>query len=67
MNENKVVIDINSLNKLINDTIEALDEAIKKNRSVDNIIQVAVVVKELQQSINENGFKLAEIKRKGML
>lgn len=67
MNENKVVIDINSLNKLINNTIDALDDIMKSNSSAENIIRAAMVVKELQQSINENGFKLADLKRKGLV
>lgn len=63
MNEQKVVIDINSLNKLINNTIDALDEIVRSDHeTVENIIKAACVVKELQQSINENGLKLASMK-----
>ena len=67
MNENRVSLDTNKANQLVNDTLDALSMVLKStsaNRDADTIIKLAMVVKELEAVILKNGIDVANLKEK---
>ena len=63
MEQNKVVVDISSMNELINNTIKALNSIMKLpvNGNYNIIIQAATVAKELQEVIQKNGVEMLKM------
>jgi hypothetical protein len=69
MNENRVSLDTNKANQLVNDTLDALSMVLKSSnasRDAETIIKIAVVVKELEAVILKNGIDVANLKDKAI-
>ena len=64
MNENRVSLDTNKANQLVNDTLDALSKVLETTNDAETIIKVAVVVKELEAVILKNGIDVANLKEK---
>ena len=64
MNENRVSLDTNKANQLVNDTLDALSSVLKTTNEAETIIKIAVVVKELEAVILKNGIDVANLKEK---
>ena len=64
MNENRVSLDTNKANQLVNDTLEALSRVLETTNDAETIIKIAVVVKELEAVILKNGIDVANLKEK---
>lgn len=64
MNENRVSLDTNKANQLVNDTLEALSRVLETTNDAETIIKVASVVKELEAVILKNGIDVANLKEK---
>lgn len=64
MGENRVSLDTNKANQLVNDTLEALSKVLETTSDADTIIKVAMVVKELEAVILKNGIDVANLKEK---
>ena len=64
MNENRVSLDTNKANQLVNDTLEALSKVLETTNDADTIIKIASVVKELESVILKNGIDVANLKEK---
>ena len=64
MNENRVSLDTNKANQLVNDTLEALSKVLETTNDAETIIKVASVVKELEAVILKNGIDVANLKEK---
>ena len=64
MNENRVSLDTNKANQLVNDTLDALSKVLETTSDAETIIKVASVVKELEAVILKNGIDVANLKEK---
>jgi hypothetical protein len=63
MNENRVSLDTNKANQLVNDTLDALSMVLKSTNDSETIIKVAMVVKELEAVILKNGIDIATLNK----
>ena len=66
MNENRVSLDTNKANQLVNDTLEALSKVLETTSDAETIIKIAMVVKELESVILKNGIDVANLKEKAI-
>ena len=66
MNENRVSLDTNKANQLVNDTLEALSKVLETTNDAETIIKIAMVVKELEAVILKNGIDVANLKEKAI-
>ena len=66
MNENRVSLDTNKANQLVNDTLDALSKVLETTSDSETIIKVAMVVKELEAVILKNGIDVANLKDKAI-
>jgi rRNA-processing protein FCF1 len=63
MNENRVSLDTNKANQLVNDTLDALSKVLETTSDSETIIKVAMVVKELEAVILKNGIDIATLNK----
>ena len=63
MNENRVSLDTNKANQLVNDTLDALSRVLNTSSDAETIIKIAVVVKELEAVILKNGIDIATLNK----
>ena len=63
MNENRVSLDTNKANQLVNDTLEALSKVLETTSDAETIIKIAMVVKELEAVILKNGIDIATLNK----
>jgi hypothetical protein len=63
MNENRVSLDTNKANQLVNDTLDALSKVLKTTSDSETIIKIAMVVKELEAVILKNGIDIATLNK----
>ena len=66
MNENRVSLDTNKANQLVNDTLDALSKVLKTTSDSETIIKIAMVVKDLESVILKNGIDVANLKEKAI-
>lgn len=64
MGENRVSLDTNKANQLVNDTLDALSKVLETTNDTETIIKIASVVKELEAVILKNGIDVANLKEK---
>lgn len=64
MNENRVSLDTNKANQLVNDTLDALSKVLETTSDSETIIKIAMAVKELEAVILKNGIDVANLKEK---